>query len=51
MTLSQKIEAARVALRQACEDLCAGPNESEYWRDVCSAKARLVALLNCAGRI
>jgi len=48
--MNAKLEAARAALREACENLCDVPQEPEYWRAVCAAKARLVALLNAAGR-
>jgi hypothetical protein len=48
--MDAKIESARAALREACVNLCDVPQEPEYWREVCTAKARLVALLNAAGR-
>lgn len=50
MTLQAKIETAREALAAACHTLCMNPRDSIAWRNVCTAKARLVALLNCGGR-
>lgn len=50
MKLNDKIKAAELALREACEALCDMPREPKYWGDLCTAKARLCALLECAKR-
>lgn len=49
MTVQEKTEAARESLGHACANLCDYPSDPNAWRAVCSAKARLVALLNCGG--
>jgi hypothetical protein len=50
MTITQKIDVAKRELADACSMLCERPSDSSVWREVCRAKATLVALRNCAVR-
>lgn len=47
MTLTQKIETARQAMRGLALDLAGTPGDAELWRAFCAARSRVVALERC----